>query len=90
MSKIVLYHGSPEIIETPMYGKGKSYNDYGKGFYCTQHIELAKEWACTEGVDGYANRYEIETDGFNRKNRFVNLYCFLRQRDHCGIFQTGG
>ena len=77
MSKIVLYHGSPEIIEVPIYGKGKSYNDYGKGFYCTQHIELAKEWACTEGVDGYANRYEIETDGLKILNLSDEQYTIL-------------
>ena len=77
MSKIILYHGSPEIIETPIFGKGKSYNDYGKGFYCTQHIELAKEWACTEGVDGYANRYEIETDGLKILNLSDEEYTIL-------------
>ena len=62
MSKIILYHGSPGIIEQPVFGKGKTYNDYGRGFYCTEHIELAKEWACTEGTDGYANQYELDTD----------------------------
>lgn len=65
MSKLVLYHGSPDIIESPIFGKGKTYNDYGRGFYCTEHIELAKEWACTEGTDGYANKYEIDTTGLS-------------------------
>lgn len=65
MSKLMLYHGSPNIVELPVFGKGKKYNDYGRGFYCTEHVELAKEWACTEGTDGYANRYEIETEGLN-------------------------
>ena len=60
MSKLVIYHGSPEIIEKPQFGKGKTYNDYGRGFYCTEHIELAKEWACTEDVDGFVNKYEID------------------------------
>ena len=77
MSKIELYHGSPKIIEVPIFGKGKSYNDYGKGFYCTQHIELAKEWACTEGTDGYANRYEIETDGLKILNLSDEKYTIL-------------
>ena len=54
MGKIILYHGSNEKIEKPLLGKGKVYNDYGQGFYCTEHIELAKEWSCTEGVDGFA------------------------------------
>ena len=61
MSKLILYHGSSNIIEQPVFSKGKAYNDYGKGFYCTEHVELAKEWACSENVDGYANRYEIDT-----------------------------
>ena len=65
MCKRILYHGSPEIIQTPLFGKGKSYNDYGKGFYCTEHLELAKEWACTENTDGYANKYEIDTAGLS-------------------------
>ena len=77
MSKLVLYHGSPEIIEKPIYGKGKAYNDYGKGFYCTENLELAKEWACTEGVDGYANQYEIETDNLRILNLSADKYTIL-------------
>lgn len=60
MSKMIIYHGSPEIIKKPVYGKGKTYNDYGRGFYCTEHLELAKEWACSENIDGYSNQYEID------------------------------
>ena len=77
MSKLVLYHGSTEIIEKPIYGKGKAYNDYGKGFYCTENLELAKEWACTEGVDGYANQYEIETDNLRILNLSADEYTIL-------------
>ena len=43
-----LYHGSSKIIEKPLFGYGKPYNDYGLGFYCTEHVELAKEWACKD------------------------------------------
>lgn len=77
MSKLVLYHGSPEIIEKPVFGKGKAYNDYGRGFYCTEHIELAKEWACTEGTDGYANQYELETSGLSVLNLSSDDYTIL-------------
>ena len=42
----IIYHGSQQIIETPKFGIGRKYNDYGQGFYCTENIELAKEWAC--------------------------------------------
>ena len=65
MSKLTIYHGSPEIIEKPQFGKGKTYNDYGRGFYCTEHIELAKEWACPIKNDGYSNKYHLSLDGLN-------------------------
>ena len=77
MSKLILYHGSPEIIKTPIFGKGKSYNDYGRGFYCTEHLELAKEWACTENTDGYANKYEIDIEGLKVLNLNSKEYNIL-------------
>ena len=65
MSKIItLYHGSTEKIEHPALGKGKRNNDYGQGFYCTAHRDLACEWASKlQGLDGYVNQYEIDTAG---------------------------
>lgn len=77
MSKLVLYHGSPDIIEKPAFGKGKAYNDYGRGFYCTEHLELAKEWACTEGTDGYANKYELDTAGLSVLDLSSDNYTIL-------------
>ena len=56
MNEIIIYHGSENIIEKPEYGKGKPYNDYGRGFYCTEYIDFAKEWACDEKHGGYANQ----------------------------------
>lgn len=58
--KIVVYHGSSKIIERPIYGMGNPNNDYGLGFYCTENIELAKEWACSAETDGYANKYMLD------------------------------
>lgn len=57
---MILYHGSPEIVEVPVYGKGSENNDYGRGFYCTEVAELAKEWACPTVKDGFANKYELD------------------------------
>ncbi len=67
MSKI-LYHGSENIIEKPEFGKGARNNDYGKGFYCTENIELAKEWACAKQNNGYANIYEFDMAGLKVLN----------------------
>lgn len=57
-----IYHGSQMIIETPEFGKGNPHNDYGVGFYCTESIELAKEWACVNTNGGFANVYSINAD----------------------------
>ena len=56
-----IYHGSISIIDNPVFGKGKPHNDYGLGFYCTESLDLAKEWAVTEDTDGYANKYILDT-----------------------------
>lgn len=58
--KIIIYHGSSQIIEKPVFGMGNPNNDYGLGFYCTENIELAKEWACSSEIDGYANKYSLD------------------------------
>lgn len=60
-----LYHGSKDIIQKPIYGYGKSYNDYGLGFYCTDSSEMAMEWAVAKDRDGYANAYELVCDGLS-------------------------
>ena len=63
MEPMTLFHGSPQIVAHPFYGGGRPYNDYGRGFYCTRSIELAKEWACAGLDDGFANRYTLATNG---------------------------
>ncbi len=72
-----LYHGSAHIIEKPVYGHGKPYNDYGMGFYCTESMEMAKEWGVNENQDGYANCYEIECDGLRILDLNAREYCIL-------------
>lgn len=64
MSKLVIYHGSKDIIEKPYYHDGGSKNDYGFGFYCTESLELAKEWSCSNNENnGFANKYSINLSG---------------------------
>ena len=60
---LIIYHGSSEIREKPQFGYGNPKNDYGLGFYCTEDLDLAKEWGVTDGKDGYANKYELDTSG---------------------------
>lgn len=72
-----IFHGSTSVIEKPVYGYGKIRNDYGLGFYCTEDLNLAKEWAVTKDSNGYANRYVIETDGLTCLNLNSGEYTIL-------------
>jgi len=72
-----LYHGSSSIIEKPLFGYGKPYNDYGLGFYCTESVEMAKEWGVGKNQDGYANCYEVECDGLKILDLNGPEYCIL-------------
>ncbi len=59
---ITIYHGSRQIIETPIFGFGRKNNDFGLGFYCTESNDLAKEWAVSSLNDGFSNRYTLDTE----------------------------
>lgn len=72
-----LYHGSDHIIEHPEFGKGKPYNDYGMGFYCTENADMAKEWAAGRDRDGYANAYELDCEGLTTLDLGSHEYCIL-------------
>ena len=73
----ILYHGSSHIVEKPLFGHGKSYNDYGIGFYCTDSLDMAKEWGVGKEQDGNANRYELECDGLRILDLNDPQYCIL-------------
>ena len=65
MGKIILYHGTPEKNVTPTYGLGDEKHDYGRGFYLSEDVELAKEWAvCRPNeANGWVHKYELQTEG---------------------------
>ena len=62
---LVLFHGSDHVVKRPRRGLGRERNDFGRGFYCTEDVELAKEWAATHDRDGIANKYELDTAGLS-------------------------
>ena len=74
---IIIYHGSGQIISEPCYGMGKTHNDYGQGFYCTESNELAKEWACPVKKDGYSNKYLLHADGLKIMYLTKEPFCIL-------------
>ena len=74
---MIIYHGSDHIIETPVYRGGKRTNDYGYGFYTTENLGLAKEWACADNRNGFANRYEADLEGLKILNLNSPEYSIL-------------
>ena len=63
MGEIVLYHGSFNKVVVPQYGLGETKHDYGKGFYLTENVELAKEWAVCrpDETNGWVHKFELDT-----------------------------
>lgn len=72
-----LYHGSDHIVEAPQFGLGKPYNDYGRGLYCTEHPEMAMEWAVGFDHDGFANEYTLNCTGLNVIDLDAPEFCTL-------------
>ena len=88
MGKIILYHGSPNKVVVPQFGLGEGKHDYGKGFYLTENIELAKEWAVCrpDEMNGWVHKYELETDDlkildFQEHNILSWLAELMKHRD---------
>ncbi len=75
--KKTIYHGSSSIVEKPIFGFGKVRNDYGMGFYCTETLSMSKEWGVSKYANGYANIYNIETDGLSVFDLNSNEYTIL-------------
>lgn len=73
----IIYHGSQKIIKAPAFGEGNPKNDYGLGFYCTESLQLAKEWACTEENSGYANKYTFDMSNLKILNLSSDKYNIL-------------
>lgn len=65
MSKVILFHGTFNKDVKPAYGLGNNKHDYGKGFYLTENIELAKEWAVCrpDEINGWVHKFELDLEG---------------------------
>ncbi len=74
---IIIYHGSKNIIEKPIFGEGRRHNDFGLGFYCTCDIDLAREWAVSSLEDGYVNSYKLDTEYLKILNLNSNEYSII-------------
>ena len=74
-----IYHGSKQLIESPIPFGSKKDNDYGPAFYMTRDLESAHEWACRNNSIGIVNEYNFETKGLKildltNKNKYSVLH----------------
>ena len=88
MRKITLFHGTPDKIVVPTYGLGEARHDYGMGFYLTDSIDLAKEWAVCRPNEknGWVHQYELDTEDlsildFQKKDVLAWLAELMKHRD---------
>ena len=58
MEKIMVYHGSSQIVDTPEIRIARFNKDFYFGFYCTIMRRQAERWATRYGQTGYVNLYE--------------------------------
>ena len=75
-------------IVVPTYGLGEKKHDYGKGFYLTDNLNLAKEWAVCKPDDenGWVHQYKLDTDrlkilDFQEKDVLSWLAELMKHRD---------
>lgn len=85
---MILYHGTSEKNVVPTYGLGNDKHDYGRGFYLTEDIELAKEWAVCKpnNNNGWVHKYELDIESlqildFQNKNILAWLAELMKHRD---------
>lgn len=88
MSKLILFHGTYDEIVVPTYQKGDEKHNYGKGFYLTENIDLAKEWAVCKPNEkkGWVHKYLLDTTGlkildFQEKGVLPWLAELMKHRD---------
>lgn len=88
MGKVILFHGTSNKVVVPTFGCGEDKHDYGRGFYLTENIELAKEWAVCKPneINGWVHKYELDMDGlkifdFQEKNILSWLAELMKHRD---------
>lgn len=70
---MILYHGSLEIIESPIILKPARTLDYGSGFYTTTSLHQAELWvkrrmSSSQAEKGFINIYELDDDSLSKTN----------------------
>lgn len=63
---ITVYHGTTDVVKTPLCNIGRPKLDFGQGFYVTDLYEQAEKWAQTiadkRKAEPLINVYELDKD----------------------------
>lgn len=62
---MIVFHGSTEVVDSPLVSVGRNNLDFGQGFYVTSLKQQAVSWALrplNEGKDKYLNVYDFNMD----------------------------
>ena len=62
---MIVYHGSTVVVDTPLISKGRRNLDFGQGFYVTDIIQQAIDWATrpiNHGKPQYLNSYTFDKE----------------------------
>lgn len=83
-----LYHGSQSEDVEPTYGLGQDRHDFGRGFYLTDDVELAKEWSVyrPKSNDGWIHAFDLDLEGlrvldFRKMDVLVWVAELMKHRD---------
>lgn len=71
--KLYVYHGSDKIISEPIHNGSRKYCDFGKGFYVTTNLEMAKSWAARKNESSYVSKYIIDLQDLSVATFDLNL-----------------
>ena len=85
---MILFHGTSNREVIPQFGLGNEKHRLRKGFYLTDNLDLAKEWAVyrPDESNGWVHKYMLNMDGlrvldFQNENILSWLAELMKHRD---------
>ena len=76
---MLLYHGSPFSFDRPEIKRGKSFRDFGNGFYLAENAIDSESIALKDSYDGFLYTYEVNESVIFRDLRILEFDDFTEQ-----------
>ncbi|MBQ0086290.1 MAG: DUF3990 domain-containing protein [Bacteroidales bacterium] len=91
---MILYHGATIRVEHPLCNFGRADLDFGKGFYLTDLLEQAEEWAARQADSrkepGILNVYEFDKERTIKEYRYLLFSAYDRDWLHFIVNSRNG